>query len=83
MHGCEYDPGQNGGTRPYPSHDHGGALKRTVIITGGTKGLGRETVLAFGRAGYCVLALYASDDCAAQNFRHHGRNKNAWLGVAA
>jgi 3-oxoacyl-[acyl-carrier protein] reductase len=41
-------------------------LKRTIIITGGTKGLGRETVLAFGRAGYCVLALYASDECAAQ-----------------
>jgi 3-oxoacyl-[acyl-carrier protein] reductase len=40
-------------------------LKRTVIITGGTKGLGRETALAFGRAGYCVLALYSSDESAA------------------
>lgn len=41
-------------------------MKRTVIITGGTKGLGRETALAFGRAGYCVLALYSSDEAAAQ-----------------
>jgi 3-oxoacyl-[acyl-carrier protein] reductase len=41
-------------------------LKRTAIITGGTKGLGRETVLAFGEAGYYVLALYASDEGAAK-----------------
>ena len=41
-------------------------MKRTVIITGGTKGLGRETALAFGRAGYCVLALYSSDEAAAR-----------------
>jgi 3-oxoacyl-[acyl-carrier protein] reductase len=40
-------------------------MKRTVIITGGTKGLGRETALAFGRAGYTVLALYSSDPHAA------------------
>ena len=41
-------------------------MKRTVIITGGTKGLGREIALAFGRAGYCVVALYSSDEVAAQ-----------------
>jgi len=40
-------------------------LKRTAVVTGGTKGLGRETVLAFGRAGYCVLALYSADESAA------------------
>lgn len=40
-------------------------MKRTVIITGGTKGLGREIALAFGRAGYTVLALYSSDAHAA------------------
>ena len=40
-------------------------MKRTAIITGGTKGLGREITLAFGRAGYTVLALYSSDDNAA------------------
>jgi glucose 1-dehydrogenase len=41
-------------------------MKRTVIITGGTKGLGREMALAFGRAGYTVLALYSSDTQAAK-----------------
>jgi 3-oxoacyl-[acyl-carrier protein] reductase len=41
-------------------------MKRTAIITGGTKGLGREIMLAFGRAGYCVVALYSSDENAAR-----------------
>jgi len=40
-------------------------MKRTAIITGGTKGLGREMALAFGHAGYCVVALYSSDENAA------------------
>jgi 3-oxoacyl-[acyl-carrier protein] reductase len=40
-------------------------LRNTVVITGGTRGLGRETALAFGRAGYFVLALYSSDAKAA------------------
>jgi len=43
-------------------------MKCTVIITGGTKGLGRELALAFGRAGHFVVALYASDEAAAQEF---------------
>lgn len=43
-------------------------MRRTVIVSGGTKGLGRETALAFGRAGYAVLALYSSDEVAAQEF---------------
>jgi NAD(P)-dependent dehydrogenase (short-subunit alcohol dehydrogenase family) len=41
-------------------------MNQTVIITGGTKGLGRETSLAFGRAGWTVLALYSSDETAAR-----------------
>ena len=40
-------------------------MKRTVVITGGTKGLGREIALAFARAGHRVMALYASDAQAA------------------
>ena len=44
-------------------------MKRTVIITGGTKGLGREITLAFGRAGYFVIALYAADQTAAENLQ--------------
>jgi 3-oxoacyl-[acyl-carrier protein] reductase len=37
-----------------------------VIVTGGTKCLGREMALAFGSAGYRVLALYSSDEKSAQ-----------------
>jgi len=44
-------------------------MKRTVIITGGTKGLGREIALAFGRAGYYVVALYATDAAAAESLK--------------
>ena len=47
-------------------------MKRTVIITGGTKGLGREIALAFGRAGYFVLATYSSDENAAREWTLHG-----------
>jgi NAD(P)-dependent dehydrogenase (short-subunit alcohol dehydrogenase family) len=38
----------------------------TVIVTGGTKGLGREMALAFGSRGYCVVALYSHDELAAR-----------------
>lgn len=41
-------------------------MKRTVVITGGTKGLGREIALAFGHAGYSVVVLYARDAAAAK-----------------
>ena len=44
-------------------------MKRLAIVTGGTKGLGREIVLAFGGAGYGVLALYSSDEAAAEELR--------------
>jgi len=44
-------------------------MKHTVVITGGTKGLGRETALAFARAGGLVVALYAGDEAAAEAFR--------------
>jgi 3-oxoacyl-[acyl-carrier protein] reductase len=42
-------------------------MKRAVIVTGGTKGLGKEIALAFGRAGYAVVALYAADAAAAKS----------------
>jgi 3-oxoacyl-[acyl-carrier protein] reductase len=44
-------------------------VSRIALITGGTKGLGREIALAFGRAGYCVVALYSSDEMAAEELR--------------
>ncbi len=42
---------------------------RTIVITGATKGLGRELALAAARGGHRVLGLYASDDSAAESLR--------------
>jgi 3-oxoacyl-[acyl-carrier protein] reductase len=42
---------------------------KTLVITGGTKGLGRETSIEFGRAGFHVVAIYGSDDAAAAAFQ--------------
>ncbi len=39
---------------------------KAAIITGGTKGLGKELSLAFGSAGYWVLAIYHADQEAAR-----------------
>ena len=44
-------------------------MSGTVIISGGTKGLGRDLALAFGRAGDSVLALYSTDEIAAQELQ--------------
>ena len=43
-------------------------MNKTVVVTGGTKGLGREISLAFGRAGFHVVALYGGDQAAAQDW---------------
>jgi 3-oxoacyl-[acyl-carrier protein] reductase len=45
-------------------------VKRLAVITGGTKGLGREIALAFGHAGYGVIALYSSDEEAAGELKN-------------
>lgn len=41
----------------------------TVIVTGATKGLGREMLLAFSASGHRVIGLYAHDDGAAEALR--------------
>jgi 3-oxoacyl-[acyl-carrier protein] reductase len=38
---------------------------RYVVITGGTRGLGRSLALSFGRAGYSPVCLYRADRTAA------------------
>jgi NAD(P)-dependent dehydrogenase (short-subunit alcohol dehydrogenase family) len=45
-------------------------MKRLALITGGTKGLGREIALTFGRAGYSIVALYSSDEKAAEDLNN-------------
>jgi NAD(P)-dependent dehydrogenase (short-subunit alcohol dehydrogenase family) len=41
--------------------------RSTVVVTGGTRGLGRELSLEFARAGYAVLSLYQADVRAAES----------------
>lgn len=42
-------------------------MKRTVLITGATRGLGREMALHFAQAGYQVALNYANNDQNAQD----------------
>ena len=43
--------------------------RRTVVITGASRGLGRSLALAFCEAGDQVIGLYASDEAAAASLR--------------
>ncbi len=49
---------------------------RAVIITGATKGLGKELSLAFAAANYKIIGIYRSDHKAAQAFECEFRAKN-------
>lgn len=40
--------------------------KKTIWITGGTRGLGRELVMDFSKRNYSVVTNYSADDAAAQ-----------------
>ena len=42
---------------------------QTVVVTGGTRGIGAATTRAFLDAGATVHATYRSDDAAAEGFR--------------
>lgn len=43
---------------------------KIILVTGGTKGIGKSIVLEFLKHGACVIAVYAKDQIAA----HHMRN---------
>jgi len=42
---------------------------QTVIITGGTRGIGRSTAESFLRADARVIVTYSSDEAAAAQFK--------------
>jgi 3-oxoacyl-[acyl-carrier protein] reductase len=43
---------------------------KTVIITGGTRGLGRSLSLIFGKAGFYVVSVYKSNHLAAESLEN-------------
>ncbi|MDR0749848.1 MAG: SDR family oxidoreductase [Tannerellaceae bacterium] len=42
-------------------------MKKQVLITGGTKGIGKAVALSLGKAGYDLILTYASDEDTAKN----------------
>lgn len=44
---------------------------RTIIVTGGTKGIGKAICEAFLKAGGTVLATYGSDSASAESFKQN------------
>ena len=42
---------------------------KTILITGGTRGIGRAISLRFARAGATVIANYLRDEKAAENLK--------------
>lgn len=54
-------------------------MKKTVLITGGTRGIGRACTLAFLQKGYNVAALYKSDNAAAKELMDMCRGKSIFV----
>ncbi|MDR3140272.1 MAG: SDR family oxidoreductase [Tannerellaceae bacterium] len=48
-------------------------MKKQVLITGGTKGIGKAVALSLGKAGYDLILTYASDEDTAKNTREEIR----------
>ena len=44
-------------------------MSQTVIITGASRGIGRECAKQFKAAGYNVAAIYRQNDAAAESLR--------------
>ena len=45
---------------------------KTVLITGGVRGIGKSIALAFAQKGYRVCAVYARDEASADELRALG-----------
>lgn len=56
-------------------------MNKAVLITGATKGLGRECSLVFARAGYVVVGTYKSDAAAAELLRSQLQTEGATFSI--
>ena len=54
-------------------------LQKTVIVTGGIRGIGAAISLKLSSSGYNVIASYHSNDQKAKDFEdHHGIKTMKW-----
>ena len=44
-------------------------MDKFILITGGTKGIGKAVASCLGKAGYNLILTYASDQAAAEEVR--------------
>ena len=50
-------------------------LKKTVLITGGSRGIGKETAKEFAKNGYNVVINYVSDEKSALSLKEEFEEK--------
>ena len=50
-------------------------LKKTVLITGGSRGIGKETAKEFAKNGYNVVINYVSDEKSALSLKEELEEK--------
>ena len=50
-------------------------MKKTVLITGGSRGIGKETVKEFAKKGYNVVINYVSDEKSALSLKEELEEK--------
>lgn len=54
---------------------------QTVIVTGGTRGIGKAITSAFLQNGAKVIATYTGNDEAAENFKNQNEHYNEFLDI--
>ena len=50
-------------------------MKKTVLITGGSRGIGKETSIEFAKNGYNVVINYVSDEKSALSLKEELEEK--------